>query len=94
MYLINLNHNFNYETENLLRLFFPEKIVQTDEAPEREDYILTELDGGKITVRLCLTVIFHSLSSCSIYFSRFAFPFAIESIQSSQPSNSIPRFPA
>ena len=54
MYLINLNHNFNYETENLLRLFFPEKILQTDEAPEREDYILTELDGGKITVRLCL----------------------------------------
>ena len=54
MYLINLNHNFNYETENLLRLFFPEKIVQTDEAPEREDYILTELDRGKITVRLCL----------------------------------------
>ena len=54
MYLINLNHKFNYETENLLRLFFPEKIVQSEEAPEGEDYILTELDGGKITVKLCL----------------------------------------
>lgn len=54
MYLINLNHKYNYETENLLRLFFPEKIVQSDEAPEGEDYILTELDGGKITVRLRL----------------------------------------
>ena len=54
MYLINLNHKFNYETENLLRLFFPEKIVQSEEVPEGEDYILTELDGGKIRVKLCL----------------------------------------
>ena len=54
MYLINLNHKFNYETENLLRLFFPEKIVQSEEVPEGEDYILTELAGGKIRVKLCL----------------------------------------
>ena len=54
MYLINLNHKFNYETENLLRLFFPEKIVQSEEVSEGEDYILTELDGGKIRVKLCL----------------------------------------
>ena len=54
MYLINLNHNYNYETENLLRLFFPEKIIQSEDTPENEDYILTELNGGKITVRLSL----------------------------------------
>ena len=54
MYLINLNHKFNYETENLLRLFFPEKIVQSEEVSEGEDYILTELAGGKIRVKLCL----------------------------------------
>lgn len=54
MYLINLNHSFNYETENLLRLFFPEKITQSDTVPENEDYILTKISEGRINVRLCL----------------------------------------
>lgn len=51
MYLINRNHKFHYETENLLRIFFPEKIVVTDEIPEGEDYVLTELTD-RITVEL------------------------------------------
>lgn len=54
MYLINLNHSFNYETENLLRLFFPEKITQSDTVPENEDYILTQISGGRVYVKLCL----------------------------------------
>ena len=54
MYLINKNHSYNYETENLLRLFFPDKITVSEEAPDGESYILTELDGEKITVKLCL----------------------------------------
>lgn len=51
MYLINRNHKFHYEMENLLRVFFPEKIVVTDEIPEDVDYVLTEL-SDRITVTL------------------------------------------
>ncbi|MBQ8503653.1 MAG: coproporphyrinogen dehydrogenase HemZ [Clostridia bacterium] len=51
MYLINRNHKFHYEMENLLRIFFPEKIIVTDEIPEGEDYVLTEL-SDRITVTL------------------------------------------
>ena len=54
MYLINLNHSYNYETENLLRLFFPEKITQSEDVPEDEDYILTRLDEGEVYVKLFL----------------------------------------
>ncbi len=53
MYLINRNHKFHYEMENLLRVFFPEKITITDEVPEGEDYVLTELSDG-ITVRIVI----------------------------------------
>lgn len=49
MYLINRNHKFHYEMENLLRVFFPEKIVVTDEIPSEGDYLLTEL-SDRITV--------------------------------------------
>lgn len=52
MYLINQNHSYNYETENLLRLFFPEKIVQSDTVCEDGDYILTRLEGDSVYVRL------------------------------------------
>lgn len=55
MYLVNLNHSYNYETENLLRLFFPEKIIQSDAVPENEDYILTSLEGNAVYVRLYLS---------------------------------------
>ncbi len=50
MYLVNINHKFHYEMENLLRVFFPEKITVTEEAPAGEDYVLTELSDC-ITVR-------------------------------------------
>lgn len=54
MYLINIGHSYNYETENLLRLFFPDKITLGEEAPEDEDYILAELSGTAVKVRLSL----------------------------------------
>ncbi len=53
MYLINRNHKFHYEMENLLRVFFPEKITITDEVPEGEEYVLTELSDS-ITVRIVI----------------------------------------
>ncbi len=52
MYLIIKNHKFQYETENLLRVFFPEKITVSEELPEEGDYCLTELDGNLITVKI------------------------------------------
>lgn len=54
MYLINKNHKFHYEMENLLRVFFPEKITVSEEIPEEEDYCLTELDGSTVSVRVRL----------------------------------------
>lgn len=54
MHLINRNHKFHYEMENLLRVFFPEKITVCDEVPEEGDYCLTKLSGSciSVTVRL------------------------------------------
>lgn len=52
MYLVNLNHKYHYETENLLRLFFFEKIIQSDVLPEGGDGIITCLDGSNIEVSL------------------------------------------
>ena len=54
MYLINKNHKFHYETENLLRVFFPEKITVSEEIPENEDYCLISLDGSTVTVSVRL----------------------------------------
>lgn len=54
MYLVNINHKYHYETENLLRLFFPEKIVQGDSIPEGEDGIIASLDGTTVQVELTL----------------------------------------
>ena len=54
MYLVNLNHKYHYETENLLRLFFPEKIVQSDFLPEGEDGIITSVEGSDLEVILVL----------------------------------------
>lgn len=54
MHLIIKNHKFQYETENLLRVFFPEKITVSEDIPEKEDYCLTELDGNRITVKIRL----------------------------------------
>lgn len=54
MYLVNLNHRYHYETENLLRLFFPEKIEQGDFLPEGEDGIITSVEGNVLEVILVL----------------------------------------
>ena len=54
MYLVNINHKYHYETENLLRLFFPEKIEQCDELPEGQDGMITVLEDGKAEVTLVL----------------------------------------
>ena len=55
MYLINRNHKFHYEMENLLRVFFPdEKIIVCEEYDENDKYCLTELDGNNITVEVSL----------------------------------------
>lgn len=47
MNLYYINHNFRYEAEKLLRLFFPlEKIVEyTEFNATNEDYLLTRIDG-------------------------------------------------
>lgn len=54
MYLVNLNHKYHYETENLLRLFFPEKIEQSDFLPEGEDGIITSIEGNILEATLVL----------------------------------------
>lgn len=50
MILTILGHNFRYETENVIRIFFPlEKIVVTEELPENtDDFIITYLKDGII----------------------------------------------
>ena len=47
MNLYYINHNYRYEAEKLLRLFFPlEKIIEFTEFTEtEEDYLLTRIDG-------------------------------------------------
>ncbi len=52
MHLIIRNHKFQYETENLLRVFFPEKLTVSEEIPEEGDYCCTELDGSLVTVKI------------------------------------------
>ncbi len=54
MYLINRNHKFHYEMENLLRIFFPEKITVTSDLPGEGDWCVTSLDGSEIGIELCL----------------------------------------
>ena len=54
MYLVNFNHKYHYETENLLRLFFPEKIEQSYVLPEGSDGIITSIEKGVIEVTLVL----------------------------------------
>ena len=59
MNLVIKGHNFLYETENLLRVFFPtEKIESTTERTEEERYIITSLsplsDGSEIEIKISL----------------------------------------
>ena len=56
MQIININNSYHYETENLLRVFFPEeKFRCADEAQEGEDYCTVETDGCKGRVELSLS---------------------------------------
>ncbi len=53
MVLVNLNHKFNYETENLCRVFFPlEKIEVVNEDKECCRKIITEKSGAEISVKV------------------------------------------
>lgn len=53
MVLVNKGHNFNYETENLCRVFFPlEKIEVTNEDKESTGKIITEKVNEKISVEI------------------------------------------
>ncbi len=55
MYLINRNNSYNYEMENLIRVFLPEtKIILSDDIVEGEDYCLLTLEGEKIEISLSL----------------------------------------
>lgn len=56
MQIININNSYHYETENLLRVFFPlERFHCTDEVQEGEDYCIIETDGSKAGVTLSLS---------------------------------------
>ncbi|MDD6146551.1 MAG: coproporphyrinogen dehydrogenase HemZ [Oscillospiraceae bacterium] len=56
MYLINKNNTFHYETENLLRVFFPDiKVVSVDEIPAFDDYCLAALSGSRVEVEIRLS---------------------------------------
>lgn len=51
MNLITINNTFRYETENLLRLFYPHiKIYEDREDLDAEELCVTELDGNNISV--------------------------------------------
>ena len=51
MNLITINNTFRYETENLLRLFYPHiKIHEDREDLDAEELCVTELDGNNISV--------------------------------------------
>lgn len=53
MQLITVNNSFHYETENLLRVFFPqEKIISAGEIPQQEDWCLVEIKENRIRVSL------------------------------------------
>ncbi len=63
MNLVIINHDYHYELENLVRLFFPnEKIEVTKEKNGEERFILTELQkeesGAKISVLLGFDEVF------------------------------------
>ena len=53
MVLVNLGHTFNYETENLCRVFFPlEKIETVNEDENADRKVLTEKKGNEISVKI------------------------------------------
>ena len=51
MNLITVNNSFRYETENLLRLFYPHiKIYEDKEEIDAEELCMTQLDGNNVSV--------------------------------------------
>ncbi len=53
MQIININNSYHYETENLLRVFFPEeKFRCAESAEEGEDYCIFETEGSKVKIEL------------------------------------------
>lgn len=55
MQIINKNNSYHYETENLLRVFFPQEKLTSGEEAGEGDYCLVELDGNEVTVKLSLS---------------------------------------
>ena len=56
MQIININNSYHYETENLLRVFFPEEKFHCAEgAEEGEDYCIFETEGSNIKIELSLS---------------------------------------
>lgn len=53
MVLVNLGHDFNYETENLCRVFFPlEKIETVNEDKDDVRKVVTEKEGNSVSVSI------------------------------------------
>ena len=56
MQIININNSYHYETENLLRVFFPtEKYVSAETPDENGDYCVIALDGNNVRVEVKLS---------------------------------------
>ncbi len=56
MQIININNSYHYETENLLRVFFPEKkILCADAVTAGEDYCIFETQGSKVKIVLSIS---------------------------------------
>ncbi len=56
MQIININNSYHYETENLLRVFFPEeKFLCAESAEEGEDYCIFETDGSRVRIEVSLS---------------------------------------
>lgn len=53
MQIINKNNSYHYETENLLRVFFPhEKFTSAEDPDKSGDYCLVALEGTGVTVEV------------------------------------------
>ncbi len=56
MQIVNINNSYHYETENLLRVFFPEeKFLCAETVTAGEDYCIFETQGSKIKIGLSLS---------------------------------------
>ncbi|MBQ3136410.1 MAG: coproporphyrinogen dehydrogenase HemZ [Clostridia bacterium] len=56
MQIININNSYHYETENLLRVFFPEKkFLCSEREEEGEDYCIFETVGSNVRIKISLS---------------------------------------